>query len=145
MNALPLANKSILFIGIGFYDYEEAIRHQLLAYGATVDYHLQEPRWHQSALRRRAARAVNIGLDESLDRHLQRLIQLAATKQFDYVFVIKGNLLHEQFIAELRRHQEHSYFVLYQWDSLSRVPQAMKLLPYFDRVLSFDRRDCRAA
>jgi hypothetical protein len=139
-----LDGKRILFIGIGFYEYEEAIRIRLEHLGASVSYFLEQPLWHQSALFRRIGSILGIGPGPSRDRHLRRLLDRVNSIRFDYVFVIKGELLSEAFLRELKGTNGGAQFILYQWDSLQRVPEVMRLLPYFDRVLSFDRQDCMA-
>jgi hypothetical protein len=137
-----LTGKRILFIGIGFYDYETAIKRRLERFGASVTYFLEQPRWHQSAFLRRLAAGLGIGIPASRDRYQRRLLKLIASIEFDYAFVIKGELLSEAFITQLKAHNEHAIFILYQWDSIRRTPSVLRLCPYFNRVLSFDRQDC---
>jgi len=138
----PLAGKRILFVGIGFYDYEAAIQSRLEDFGASVWHFLEQPRWHQSSLLRRIGSALGIRIAASRERYHRRLLKRIASVEFDYVFVIKGELLSEDFISRLKAGNRGARFVLYQWDSIRRVPGVARLLPYFDRVLSFDRRDC---
>lgn len=137
-----LAGKRILFVGIGFYDYEAAIRSRLEDNGATVWYFLEQPRWHQSGLMRRLGSALGIRISASRARYQQRLLEQVALIDFDYVFVIKGELLSEHFVRRLKAGNRSARFILYQWDSIRRLPGIERLIPYFDRVLSFDRRDC---
>jgi hypothetical protein len=141
--AHSLSGKRTLFIGIGFYDYETAIRRRLEGLGASVSYFLEQPRWHESAVLRRISSIFGMGTDASRDRYQRRLLQRLALTEFDYVFIIKGELLSEYFVCQLRAGNEKAKFILYQWDSIRRIPQVLRLLPYFDRILSFDRRDCQ--
>ena len=138
----PLAGKRILFVGIGFYDYEAAIQNRLEDFGASVWYCLEQPSWHQSSLLRRIGSALGIRIAASRERYHRRLLERIASIEFDYVFVIKGELLSEDFVSRLKAGNRSAKFILYQWDSIGRVPGVERLLPYFDRVLSFDRRDC---
>jgi len=103
---------------------------------------LEQPRWHQSGLLRRIGSTLGIELGASRDRYQRYLLERIARTKFDYVFVIKGELLSERFISELKIRNDGAKFILYQWDSMARVPDIRRILPYFDRVLSFDRRDC---
>jgi hypothetical protein len=139
----PIAGKRILFIGIGFYDYETAIKRRLERFGASVTYFLEQPRWHQSAFLRRLSAGLGIGILASRERYQRRLLKLIASIDFDYAFVIKGELLSEDFVAQLRAHNPRATFILYQWDSIRRTPSALRLRPYFNRALSFDRQDCQ--
>jgi len=138
----PLAGKRILFIGIGFYDYEAAIQNGLEDIGASVWFFLEQPRWHQSSLMRRIASLFGISIAISRERYLRRLLERVSSMTFDYVFVIKGEMLSDTFVSRLKAANRNAKFILYQWDSIRRVPGVEKLLPYFDRVLSFDRLDC---
>jgi hypothetical protein len=140
--ANPLTGKRILFIGIGFYDYETAIKRCLERFGASVSFFLEQPRWHQSSFLRRFGAGLGIGILASRNRFQRRLLKLIESIEFDYVFVIKGGLLSESFIAQLKAYNKHAEFILYQWDSIKRTPSVLRLCPYFNRVLSFDRQDC---
>jgi hypothetical protein len=140
---ISLAGQKILFIGIGFYDYEKSIQRSLEALGATVTYHLQQPRWHQFALLRTLAGTLGYTVASSLVAYQDRLLEKLAAQAFDIVFVIKGDALSASFIQGLRRQQSGARFIQYQWDSVKRVPNALQLAPLFDRVFSFDRYDCQ--
>lgn len=137
------AGKRILFIGIGFYDYEASIVGRLRRYGATVQSFFDRPavlrRGLLSPLLRRAGARV-LGL---VRRHESRILR-SATGPCDFVLVIKAIDLRPEFLAALRRQLPRAEFILYQWDALSRLPGIESRFPYFDRMLTFDRKDSTA-
>jgi hypothetical protein len=138
-----LAGKRVLFVGIGFYDYETSITERLAKHGAVV-------RTFLPAVPRRGIWGLTMQhLMGRKGRALIDLVERAALEcanelAFDYVLVIKSVDLRTEFIAELRRRQPRAAFILYQWDSIARLPGIEERLPYFDRVLTFDRLDSAA-
>jgi hypothetical protein len=138
-----LAGKRVLFIGIGFYDYETSIAERLSEFGAVVRTFLPAvPRTGLLGLAARLMRRQGRPLMELAER---AALECANTLAFDYVLIIKAVDLRTEFIAELRRRQPRAAFILYQWDSVARLPGIEERLPYFDRVLTFDRLDSTAA
>lgn len=136
--------KKILFIGIGFYDYENCIKTCLEGLGASLTYRLQQPRWHQVAILRRLASFIKISIEASGRKYQSELLNEIKDSEFDIVFVIKGDMLEEEFILGLRKLNPAATFIQYQWDSVRRVPNALRMATHFDRVYSFDRFDCIA-
>ena len=93
---------------------------------------------------RRIGSALGIRIAASRERHHRRLLKrIASVRKFDGRFRDQGGIfVSEDFITRLKAGNRGARFILYQWDSIRRVPDVARLLPYFDRVLSFDRRDC---
>lgn len=139
-----LAGKRILFIGIGFYDYESSIVDRLRSRGAHVRSFIALPGILQSnALSKllRMAGGTRLGL---IHRHERHILRRSSDTAYDHVLVIKSTELRPAFLAALRRQQGRAEFILYQWDSLVRMPGVEERLPFFDRILTFDRQDALA-
>jgi hypothetical protein len=137
------AGKRILFIGIGFYDYEVSIVERLRRYGATVQSFFDRPAIFRRGLfapllRRAGAKGLRL-----LRRHENRILR-SATGPCDFVLVIKSIDLRPEFLDALRCQLPRAEFILYQWDTLSRLPGIETRFPYFDRILTFDRKDSAA-
>jgi hypothetical protein len=137
------AGKRILFIGIGFYDYEISIVARLRRYGATVQSFFDRPAILRRGLfeplsRLAAAKALRL-----ITRHQNRILR-SATGPCDFVLVIKAIDLRPEFLDALRCQLPHAEFILYQWDALARLPGIESRLPYFDRILTFDHKDFTA-
>jgi hypothetical protein len=131
-----LTGRKILFIGIGFYDYEHSIAERLHERGAELVVFQDQPPELQSGVRRLVQRDP----DAVLARHEQRILD-AARSQFDQVLIIKAVDLRLPFLKTLRERLPHSEFILYQWDSMARLEGIEERLPLFNRVLTFDRKD----
>lgn len=126
----------VLFIGIGFYDYDQAIVHELQEQGAHVTY-LTE------GLNSRLLRIKSKFIKKyTVSSHHEVLIDKLNRDFYDIVFVIKAAYLSPENMSHLRDTQKKARFILYQWDSISRVPNAKLLLNFFDEIYSFDREDC---
>lgn len=137
------AGKRILFIGIGFYDYEASIVARLRRYGATVQPFFDRPAIFRRGplaplLRRTGAKVLRL-----IRRHENRILR-GATGSYDFVLVIKSIDLRPEFLDALRSRLPRAEFILYQWDALSRLPGIESRFPYFDRILTFDRKDAAA-
>ena len=61
MNA-DLVNKKILFFGIGFYDYEDAIKLELQNMGAIVTYYLDKTLWQRSSLLTKVSKLLHLDI-----------------------------------------------------------------------------------
>lgn len=126
-------------IGIGFYDYEHSIATRLRERGATLVAFQDQPPELQSGVRRRFQRDP----EAVLARYEQQILVAAQAQAFHQVLVIKAVGLRLSFLKTLRERLHDSEFILYQWDSLARLEGIEVRLPFFDRVLTFDRRDAQ--
>ncbi len=140
-DARPLAGRRILLIGIGFYDYETAIADEFRRLGAEVQVEDERP----PALRNRFAPLRRKFLPVSSAEHSRYLDQMLARTRlagpFDYILIIKGELLDAAFITALRAAQPGARLISYQWDSMERYPELIERQALFDRVLTFDHAD----
>jgi hypothetical protein len=137
-----LMNKKVLFIGIGFYDYEDAIRKKIQDFGATVYYFTDKSIWERYRLLKIIAKIFFFNDSNFPNSHFNSILKKIEGEHFDYVFVIKGDRLTEGFVSKLKSKLSSAEFILYQWDSLVRIPSVLKLFPYFNKIFSFDRVDC---
>jgi len=136
-----LRGRRLLFIGIGFYDYEAEIVTRVCARGAEVLAFADRPSmlregWIAGMLNRWGPVARFLAR-----RHEQSMLRQVAAWKPDQVLVIKGVDLSCDFLRTLRAAHPGIDFVLYEWDSLARLPGIEDRLPYFNRVLTFDRPD----
>ena len=139
-----IAGRSILFIGIGFYDYEEQIAGRLAQLGAHVTVFQDQPLVLREGPLAALVRRFRLSASALQLRHERRILLSAETTRFDQVVVIKAVGLSKELLAGLRERQPQAEFVLYQWDSMRRLAGITERLPFFDRFLSFDRLDVQA-
>lgn len=138
---MNLTGKKILFIGIGFYDYEDAICRRLREKGASVSYlnSCGAMRWVNQMRRCRLTAPLGIRIKNLCRR--RRINRLPS--DFDIIFTVKGEELTAKDIGLLREKNPRARRVLYLWDSLALHQNTELLLANFDAVYSFDREDCR--
>jgi hypothetical protein len=138
-----LYGKKILFIGIGFYDYDELIINKLKEFGSDVRYFSDQPKYMKFGIVQRVGKLLDIDFNKIRNNYQKKKLNFFKDSTFDYIFVLKGDHLKTSFVKLMRDKHKISKFIMYQWDSLNRVPNALKLMPYFDSVFSFDRNDCK--
>lgn len=62
--------------------------------------------------------------------------------KFDLVIVILAYSFSEYDIKIIKEHFNNARFVYYTWDSVSNFPIIKTFFKYFDKVFSFDKKDC---
>ena len=138
---IGFAGKRILFIGIGFYDYEQCIVERLRSRGAEVDsFQALAPALRPGVVAT-SLRLAGIEGRALIRRHERDILRRAGEAIYDQVLIVKSTELRPEFVEALRRRQNRAEFILYQWDSLARMPGVEKRIPFFDRILTFDRQD----
>lgn len=133
-----LVGKKILFIGIGFYDYETIIKDILTERGAKVAYINSSKRTFLWRLTQR----MKLKKISSAIRSNYIINELYKKRDNDIVFVIKGENLFKRELNVLQENNVDAKYILYLWDSLIRHNNINFLLDFFKNVWSFDRVDC---
>ncbi|ATG76482.1 MULTISPECIES: hypothetical protein [unclassified Pseudoalteromonas] len=136
---MDFQGRKILFIGIGFYDYDKLIVEKLKNKGAVVNYICQS---HRNRVMNQFAKFKSASHIEKKHSEKHLFLQLDNQTNYDYIFVIKGDRLCSQHIDMLKKNNPGATFILYHWDSIRRVEGGAKIASLFDRVCSFDRLDC---
>lgn len=136
---LNLKGKKILFIGIGFYDYEHIIKTELENNGAIVNYVISTVNLLFSRIMTR------LGLNKyakSLNNKTRYNLLKETANDYDIIFTIKGEDLNQADLELLKAKNPNAQWKLYLWDSIVRHYNLEILFKYFDNVWSFDRVDC---
>ena len=129
----------ILFFGLNYQTYTRSIIAEMEALGASVTYVDIQPRNLLFKVVRTAARP---GYEKYLKLHHAAAIRASEVVAYDKVVFLQAHQISLENLARLREVQNGAEFTLYNWDALTTHdyrPQA----PYFDRVLTFDRRDAK--
>ncbi|MFD0939083.1 hypothetical protein [Pedobacter boryungensis] len=134
-----LKDKRVLFIGMGFYDYDHAIIEQFKKFGAKVDYFSEVPTGYQF---RYALRTDNQKAKQQIVNNLSFEIAQSSQSDYDIVFVIKGEYLTIEAIEILKSKSKSAKWIFYLWDSIARIPSSARIMGQFDEVYSFDRIEC---
>ncbi len=62
-------------------------------------------------------------------------------ERFETIITIRPDLLSNENLSLLKT--KANYFVAYYWDSIPFFPRKAEIIHYFDKVYSFDDRDCK--
>lgn len=135
-----LAGKKVLFITPKFYHYGEAVNEKIKSYGADVSFYYER---NTSLLHVAIANFFPSQMNQWQDSHYRKILKETSHISFDYVIVIRGYKMQSWFIQTIRERNPNVYTILYQWDLFSLWDSDYRhLMPYFDKTLSFDYRDC---
>jgi len=135
-----MANKKVLFIGIGFYDYEQSIIDEFKAQDYDVDYFSEVP--DSTFAYKFYSRRNNIKKLETIRAKHSNDIVVRSSANYDLVFIIKCEYLTMASLEVLKAKNPKARFVLYLWDSLTRFKAIEDKFVFFDTIYSFDRFDC---
>lgn len=131
--------KRVLFIGIGFYDYDRIIAEEFRGLGYEVDYYCEVP---GGIAYRLYARLGKTSAMKRIAENVSRKIAEDSGAGYDLVFVIKGEHLTDDAIQQIKAKNPNSRWILYLWDSVARIPASARHFAAFDKIYSFDRVDC---
>ncbi|MBT2374814.1 DUF3880 domain-containing protein [Pseudomonas fluorescens] len=137
--SFSLGNKKILYVAPRFFGYENEIRDELTRRGADVTFLLDRP--FESALLKAVTRVRRSWVMGAADRYYAEEMKSLADRDFDYVFVVNGQTLSTETLAQWRSFYPRAKFILYMWDSFRNRRLIFNNIPYFDHVFSFDRDD----
>ncbi|WP_296014171.1 hypothetical protein [uncultured Treponema sp.] len=131
--------KKILFFGIGFYDYEKVIKENLEKEEAIIDY---INAWEKFPFYKLIVHISKNWQMKCLQKNLLKKIYSKAVEEYDFVFVIKGDVFNAEIVQVLRKSQPKAKFILYEWDSIKRNLGLLNIIKLFNSVFSFDFDDC---
>ncbi len=129
----------VLFIGLNYYHYPEAISKELERLGYQVDYYPIEPTTLFYKISRYILKPI---YRVSLDRYHHKIINQSLSKEYDKVFFITTHYFSIENLKYLRNSQKNAEFISYHWDSLIQE-NYLETVEFFDRTYSFDRVDCQ--
>lgn len=135
-----LQGKRILFFSAHLFGYQNDIRLAMESVGAIVDYYDERPA--NNFLVKGVIRINRNLLAGYINHYYNKIIKETLQKEYDYVFFIKGESISASNVRRLKRFHPEANFIIYHWDSIANNSNAQNLLPYFDRVFSFDKIDC---
>lgn len=134
-----LKGKKILFFAPAFFNYERVIKDKMIEMGATA--YLYDERSVKSAFLRALNKIIPRGFDHHSYKYFHQIFLEHKNEDFDYVVVIKSDMLPQRTLIEARTFFKRAKLILYLYDSIKEVPGIEKKFSYYDRILSFDRAD----
>ena len=134
-----LNGKKILFITPAYFDYPEIIRSGLEEQGAEVDLIYCSP---TDAINK----IISVLSDLLLKKYEKRYFRIQKKrikKSYDFILIIRADLIPEDFIKFLRVRNPVSFFIQYLWDDIGMFPSITDSFNYFDRILSYNIHDSK--
>lgn len=136
-----LKGKKILFLSPAFFGYEKKIVCKMQDLGAFVDY------FDERSITVPMLKAVWRYLPRLFiwqnDRYYRKVLSLCAGKDYDYIFVVRCDMISERVLNEMKIAFPKAKRYLYLWDAFKNIPYIEKKIKYFDRCYSFDINDVK--
>ena len=137
MKEVNLKNKKILYIGPVFFQYDKEVINKLIELGAIVAPFELYP--DSIYLRTIKKLKKNNLVENYLDDYYNQVLN---TKNYDYILIRHGFQLKVQFLIDLRKANPAARIINFHWDSIKPKYDYIHLIKYFDKVFSFDYKDC---
>lgn len=130
-----LYNRNILFIAPDFFHYPEIITKRLQELGAVVDLFYDRPRSYVYKIGQ-VFHTYEYDVIPYWDKVLSEL-----KAHYDYILVIKGDLIPESIYKTLRKRFSDGVFVQYHWDDIELSNDIRRSFSYFDKILTYNILD----
>ena len=140
---MALKNKKILFFAPSFFGYEFAIKNKLKELGASVDLYDERPSSNSfiKALIRSHNRFLTFLILPLIHRYFNKIIHENIDKNYDYIFIIKGEVFNPEIVLTLKENYPNAKLILYLWDSIAIYKSIQDSLHIFDSAFTFDSID----
>ncbi|VXA96199.1 Lipopolysaccharide biosynthesis protein [Flavobacterium sp. 9R] len=132
-------NKRILFIGPIFHNYHTLIKEKMEFLGASVDFYPERDYGLKFKVINNFFKKHVYKLQNN---HYESILQNSKNEDYDYLFVIRGYMLPDNFINKFLQSNSKAKTIMYQWDSNQTNPFST-VAGLFDQVYSFDFKDCQ--
>ena len=136
-----LKNKKILLLSVKTFNYEHIIAEQLRSHGAEVDYYDERP--SNSIIVKGLIRLKREVYQRTINNYYKRILLNSFSKQYDYLFVIRGEVVPSFFLQQFKNQQPNCTLIFYTWDSFSNNPHPEKNLEYYHKAFTFDSSDAK--
>ena len=132
--------KSVLFISPAFFGYENSIIAAILEYGYSVDF-FDERTSNKSFFK--AIFRINKNLVSFLiDNYYKKIWKLVTKNQYDFLLLIKGEVIPEWFILKFKVNNPKAILVYYTYDSSNNNNvNSSIIIKHFHKCFSFDFED----
>lgn len=134
-----LEGKKVLFLSAGFFGYESHIKIGLEEMGAQVDFFNE--RLSDTIFSKGIIRVRKNWYQRVIDAYYNRIIESAKQKQYNFLFIIKGETVPVKFLNDFRSCNPKALMIFYAYDTLAEYPSTIQLLPLFDKTFTFEPAD----
>jgi hypothetical protein len=139
MKKVDFRNNRILYIGPVYFHYDKRVIKKLTEFGAKVDTFEIYP--HIKSFYYRILNKFKLSNLESYKRDFYK--PLLSKTNYDYVLVRTGFQLSESLLQQLRANNANAKFINFHWDSITPVYDYTHAIKYFDKIYTFDFKDCQ--
>lgn len=136
-----LKDKKILFISVKLFSIENRIKNKLESLGATVDYFDERP--SNSIYAKGIIRLKRSFYEKKIIDHYNKILSKIKTREYDYLFVIKGEVIPEFFLKQFSETHLETKKIFYTWDSFKNNSHSKVILNFFDKKFTFDSDDAK--
>ncbi|MHC8947786.1 glycosyltransferase family protein [Sphingobacterium hungaricum] len=136
-----LVDKNILFFCVQTFGLESKIADKIRSLGANVTYYDERPK--NNNLTKVIIRAKKELYRSKIDSYYQNILRETENVNFDYLLVIRGEVVPEFFLKEIKKANPNIVLIFYNWDSFKNTNHSVPLLRYYDRKFSFDPYDSK--
>ena len=140
MSERDIKGKRILFFGLETMGYEKKILAKMRELGGEVDYHSERP--VSSQFGKAIVKMAPSMLDKKTEEYYHNIFEQHKGTKYDIVFIMKCDTPTKKVLNEIRSYFPDAELRLHMWDSLVNIPNIDEKLQLFDRITSFDRKDC---
>jgi hypothetical protein len=136
MSQPNLENKTILYIGPTSFNYDRYLVKKLRDLGARVEFF----QINITSIYYRIIKKFRLpGIESYTNRFYKKML---LKKNYDQVLVRNGHQLSKGFLEKLRSANPKAKFINFHWDAMTPQYNYLHIMPYFDKVFSFDVKDC---
>lgn len=139
---MDIKKKSVLFICPVFFGYELSIKQALIENGYSVD--LFDERTSNNSFLKAVFRVKKDLLKKQISKHYADILNSIRKKQYDFFFLIKGEVVPESFILDFKELNPTAKLIYYTYDSIkNNNTNSTYILKHFDCCYSFDFEDVK--
>jgi hypothetical protein len=136
---MDLKGKKILLLAPDFFGYDLAIKEKLESFGASIFLYNERP--SSNVFIKAIIRVKKDLIKFYSKRYFLEIINNHRSENFDYIFVIKGEVINKEILSFFKKQYKQATFILYMWDSIKNYNSTKEALPLYDHAFTFDKND----
>lgn len=138
---MDLTGKRVLLLATDVFGYPSEMKASIERLGGKADFFDERP---ANTFFIKAMVRINRNIiASSIYRYQKKIVEKTKEIKYDYVLVIRGEVILPLIIEELKELHNNSKFLLYQWDSFTNNKNALGIINYFDKIFTFDKVDSK--
>lgn len=132
-----VAGDKVLFFALS--GYSNGIVKMMEKIGLEVDYFNDKP--NDGVVCKTLGRYKVPFYQPVLEKYYTKIIESVKDKEYDYILIIRGEYTPINSLKLLKKTFPKAKLILYMWDSILNNKKIEIKWPYFDRVITFDKKD----